>query len=105
MVAPAVFENGIKRIIDEFGQVFTYTEPGQAPRQIEGVITTVQNGNAQLVNSVDIESEVFYCRANVAAPRKFGTIVSNAGKRFVIQETHAMEVKGVTVCYKSILKA
>lgn len=104
MPAAAVFVQGIERIISEFGQTFQLSEPGQAPRNIEAVITTVQNGNAQLVNSADIESVVLYTRANVSEPRKFGVINSN-GTRYVIQETHRLDVRGVTVVFKSILKA
>lgn len=104
MVAPAVVAKAVLRIIKEFGTTFSLAEPGEAPRDIEAVITSVQNGNAQLVNAADIESTVLYTRANVAPPRKFGVIVSN-GIRYVIQETHRIDVKGVTVVFKSILKA
>lgn len=105
MVAPAVFENAIERIINEFGQIFNLFEPNQPPREIEGVITTVAMPNAALVNAADIEQLVLYVRNTAPIPVKFSYFFAPNGKRYVIQDAHCLDVQGKTVCYKCILKA
>ena len=103
MALDAEFISGISKIIDELGSIHTLKAAG-VTNIVRGVVSRVEDRNAQLVNSVSIESKIFYCMPLAVKPKKFDQLTDSQGTNYVIKDVHDLIVSGAIVCHQIGLK-
>lgn len=96
---------GVVEIINLMGSNFTLTDKDGTAYTVRGCITSTNNSNVALVNSVGIESSVFYCLPQASLPRKLEKLNLGGGKTRVINAVHELIVNGTTVAIKMVLDA
>ena len=91
------------QIIEAMGSYYVWENDAGDTMTIRGVVASIANNDTALINSVGIESSLFYCLPQPTLPKKFETITQPGGQRRVIQSVHEIVANNKTVALKMVL--
>lgn len=100
------FVEGYQAIVKNLGTTFGYQAGGQGePVTITAHFVDPKADDTALINALGLEARICHTLADFGPPKKFDTLTSPSGQKYVIHAAHEIFINDVLAGYKLVMKA